>query len=203
MEVVERLGDEQRVDMLEINVSCPNVKAGAIAFGQNKDALYDILIFELYSIDFSWVIPLDSDRGYDGLVLREGFHSSNGIENSLKNKPCSVLEVLISLAERFDFLVDDEDRGDRTRIWFWEMVENLGLLKYSNAYFDEPYGRRMDKINDIHRICERWLDRKFSYTGQGSPFPLDHPNEDQRKADMVSQLNQYVLEKHMYEDELL
>lgn len=42
LEVVERLGDEERVDMLEINVSCPNVKEGAIAFGQNKDALFDI-----------------------------------------------------------------------------------------------------------------------------------------------------------------
>ena len=41
LEVVERLAD-QKVDMLEINVSCPNVKEGAIAFGQNKDALYDI-----------------------------------------------------------------------------------------------------------------------------------------------------------------
>lgn len=41
LEVVERLGDT-RADMLEINVSCPNVKEGAIAFGQNADCLYDI-----------------------------------------------------------------------------------------------------------------------------------------------------------------
>ena len=41
VEVVERLGD-QPVDMLEINVSCPNVKEGGIAFGQNPDALYEI-----------------------------------------------------------------------------------------------------------------------------------------------------------------
>lgn len=41
VEVVERLGDEP-VDMLEINVSCPNVKEGGIAFGQNPDALYEI-----------------------------------------------------------------------------------------------------------------------------------------------------------------
>ena len=40
-EVVERLGNEP-VDMLEINVSCPNVKEGAIAFGQKADALYNI-----------------------------------------------------------------------------------------------------------------------------------------------------------------
>lgn len=41
IEVVERLSDEP-VDMLEINVSCPNVKEGAIAFGQNPDALANI-----------------------------------------------------------------------------------------------------------------------------------------------------------------
>lgn len=41
LEVVERLGDT-KADMLEINVSCPNVKEGAIAFGQNADCLYDI-----------------------------------------------------------------------------------------------------------------------------------------------------------------
>ncbi|WP_434311570.1 dihydroorotate dehydrogenase [Hominifimenecus sp. rT4P-3] len=34
LEVVERLSDEP-VDMLEINISCPNVKEGGIAFGQN------------------------------------------------------------------------------------------------------------------------------------------------------------------------
>ena len=39
--VVERLSDEP-VDMLEINVSCPNVKEGAIAFGQNAKALESI-----------------------------------------------------------------------------------------------------------------------------------------------------------------
>lgn len=42
LEVVEKLGDEPAVAMLEINVSCPNVKEGAIAFGQKADALYNI-----------------------------------------------------------------------------------------------------------------------------------------------------------------
>ncbi len=41
LEVVERLADAP-VSMLEINVSCPNVKEGAIAFGQKADSLYDI-----------------------------------------------------------------------------------------------------------------------------------------------------------------
>ncbi len=41
VEVVERCADAP-VDMLEINVSCPNVKEGAIAFGQKAEALYEI-----------------------------------------------------------------------------------------------------------------------------------------------------------------
>ena len=41
VEVVERLADTD-VSMLAINVSCPNVKEGAIAFGQKADELFDI-----------------------------------------------------------------------------------------------------------------------------------------------------------------
>lgn len=41
IEVVDRLRDTE-ADMLEINVSCPNVKEGAIAFGQKTEALYSI-----------------------------------------------------------------------------------------------------------------------------------------------------------------
>lgn len=39
LDVVERLADEPRVDMLEINISCPNVKEGGIAFGQDPKAV--------------------------------------------------------------------------------------------------------------------------------------------------------------------
>lgn len=41
IETVERLGDTE-VDMLEINISCPNVKEGGIAFGQDPAMAEDI-----------------------------------------------------------------------------------------------------------------------------------------------------------------
>ena len=41
IETVERLSDTD-VDMLEINISCPNVKEGAIAFGQKADSVFSI-----------------------------------------------------------------------------------------------------------------------------------------------------------------
>lgn len=39
IEVVDRLASKKRVDMLEINISCPNVKEGGIAFGQDPKAV--------------------------------------------------------------------------------------------------------------------------------------------------------------------
>lgn len=41
VDVVERLSEED-VDMFEINISCPNVKEGGIAFGQNANTVEDI-----------------------------------------------------------------------------------------------------------------------------------------------------------------
>jgi dihydroorotate dehydrogenase (NAD+) catalytic subunit len=41
VEVVERLASEE-VDLLEINISCPNVKAGGIAFGQKPEMAEEI-----------------------------------------------------------------------------------------------------------------------------------------------------------------
>lgn len=41
VEVVERLAEEN-IDMLEINISCPNVKAGGIAFGQKPEMAEEI-----------------------------------------------------------------------------------------------------------------------------------------------------------------
>lgn len=41
LDVVEKLSDAD-IDMMEINISCPNVKEGAIAFGQKANSVYDI-----------------------------------------------------------------------------------------------------------------------------------------------------------------
>ena len=46
LDVVERLG-ETDVDMLEINISCPNVKAGALAFGQDPKVAKQPVIMKL------------------------------------------------------------------------------------------------------------------------------------------------------------
>ena len=41
LDAVKKLAD-QKVDLLEINISCPNVKEGGIAFGQKPESAYEI-----------------------------------------------------------------------------------------------------------------------------------------------------------------
>ena len=68
--------------MLEINVSCPNVKEGAIAFGQNADSLYEItsrikkvakqpVIMKLSPnvTDIASIAKACQDAGADGISL--------------------------------------------------------------------------------------------------------------------------------------
>ena len=165
---------------------------------------YSILIYELHCIEFHWILDYDSNRSYDGFVLRYGFAGNGGAEvEDPTGKSCTVLEALIGLAQRMDYILDDDDKGDRTRLWFWEMIDNLVLSKYGDDSFVEPYGRDLDRLNEIHDICERWMNREFDYDGYGSPFPLNNPREDQRNLDMMRQMNAYIMEKHMYGDELL
>lgn len=165
---------------------------------------FDILIYELHSIEYEWVLPFDANRSYDGFVLRYQYDDySNLAVDDPTGEHCTVLEALIALAQKMDYILDDEDRGNRTRIWFWEMLDNLGLTAYSNDTFSDPFGRDLDRLNEIHHICDIWMSRGFEYDGVGSPFPLEYPHEDQRTIDLIKQMNAYILEKHMYNDELL
>ncbi len=81
-QAVERLASVDGVDLLEINVSCPNVKEGGIAFGTQAKALYDItsrlkkiakqpLIMKLSPnvTDITEMARAAVDGGADGLSL--------------------------------------------------------------------------------------------------------------------------------------
>ncbi len=65
VEVVEKLAD-QPVDMLEINVSCPNVKHGGIAFGQDPKCLFDITRGKGKTADHHETVPQCNGHRGDG-----------------------------------------------------------------------------------------------------------------------------------------
>ena len=146
---------------------------------------YNHLLWYLFNREFTWIIPNDSNRAYDAMELR--FQFENGMDCSeIDGRPISVLEVLIRLAVDWEHEITyDFRKGDRSSMWFWIMIDNLGLLNYPDNHFNE------DKVEEIIDI---WTTRKFSKTGDGSIFPVKNWGSDQRELEIWMQLQNYIME---------
>lgn len=157
---------------------------------------YEDLINHIFDKEFDEETTIFVDKDYnrieDAIRLREDFIAEQlaredpYLVDIFRNRPCSVLEVLIALAYR----MEDVMEIDRFPTWFWEMLSNLGLEGYDNDHFN----RRT--IRSIDRIINRWLDRNYDYNGKGGLFPLSDPPKDQRDVEIWYQMSTYLVENY-------
>lgn len=153
-----------------------------------KSRSYRELFHILYTKEFVWLVPNDDNRVHDGKDLRYEFLNEEGIEPDERdeywlNLPCSMLELLLSLARELEF-VDDEGT---TVEWFWELLENIGIEDLSDA-------KKIDH-ELVDDILDRVIWRRYNYNGGGGLFPLVYPEKDQRTVELWYQLNAYVIER--------
>ncbi len=155
---------------------------------------YGILLKTLHSIPFFATHERDLNRMDDGYRLRYEYQSFCHMQDSedFYEMKVSVLEVLIGLANRIEDLMYDPDKGDQTLIWFWEMMDNLGFENFT----DEAFGKREWYTFQVEDIVKKWMDRKFQRNGKGSPFPLKTWKYDQRKIELLYQMNDYLNERY-------
>ena len=162
--------------------------------GRYTDISYWVLAKHLWNTDYYWLLDMDANRAFDGIDLRHRYELHGGTYNY--DGPCTVLEMLVGLADRMDQVMDELDGECKTPMFFWEMIDNLNLANYSDFMFEEhpkrvkAYGRRIDQK------LEDWMDRKFDYNGNGGLFPLRNPPEDQRDVEYWYQANAYILENY-------
>ena len=157
---------------------------------------YSELLWNLYDMDFVWVLDIDASRSIDGLDLRKEYFDLFPEEDwvMLMEKSCSVFEMLIALSRRIDGVLGDVNTGDRTRVWFWEMIRNLGLKSYSNIRLE--YDETGEELIDIQIILSRWMNREFDEDGKGSVFPIKEPMHNQRERSIVYQMYDYLMENY-------
>lgn len=169
----------------------------SLVYADDPDLSYFTLMRVLFETRFRWVIDNDENRAVDGMDLRaEYWHQSLYSEESfeeLKDDPPNVLEVLVALAIRIqDEIMWDPDLGDRTSIWFWDMLSNLGLEEMDDESWQEPQDRMivMDALN-------RFMDRNYAYDGScGGAFPRgENVSEDQRNVELWFQSQGYFVDK--------
>lgn len=144
--------------------------------------VYCCLLEYLFDRDYTWCLELDSNMASHGLNLRYEFDPS--MDLGIKN--CSVLEMMIGLSWSWEHEITyDYFIGDRTGLWFWTMIDNLGLSEYDDGRFD---------VDCVGSIIDVWLERSFDYDGKGSPFPLKNATRDQRTLITWLQVNDFVME---------
>ena len=156
---------------------------------QVKNRSYKKLLNQLHSTEFIYILFMDGNRFEDGINLRYRFGRENNYEESmitsyLDDKPCSVLEMLVALSLRCEeHIMSDSDFGNRTAIWFWTMIDNLGLDKMDDANFDR---------HNVEKIIDRLLDRKYERDGTGGLFRISGCNRDLRTVEIWYQMMWYL-----------
>lgn len=152
-------------------------------------ANYSTLLRYLHTIDFTYTIPMDSNREGDGINLRYRFgdetnHSERIISRYLDHHPCSILEMMAALALRCDETIAyDFSVGSRTGLWFWSMIENLGLGDMTDDSFNQ---------NIVDTCIEDFLNRDYAPNGAGGLFTVNHPMHDMRAVEIWYQMNWYM-----------
>lgn len=125
---------------------------------------YKHLLRGLYSREFYSPLELDSNRASWGIWLRRRYMNN---DEAAMIGPCSVLEMMIALAEQID---DHSELNNEECIkrYFWMMVENLGLLGLT----DFAWGPNME--SEFNNRIDILLDRKYGEDGVGSLFPIQN-----------------------------
>lgn len=152
------------------------------------------LLRTLHDKEFYWTVPNDDNRCSDGEHLRTKFEEETGFDTyGYLDKPCSMLEMLVALAIRFEDAMYEPGTRDRTSVWFWEMCENAGLL---DAYLERE---DCDELT-VDDILNRILERTYKRNGAGGLFPLRDTDKDQRNVELWYQMSAYLLENYYSND---
>lgn len=162
---------------------------------EQEDRSYWLLAKDLHSRKFYSIVSHDENRAFDGISLRDEYISEMNYPKYVRlNDECSVLEMIIGLARRMDFETSDpydpEEAESRTTYWFWEMIENLGLIEFDDESYVEYGG-----VDVVDQTIDILLDREYDSDGNGGLFPLEFADGDQRKVELWYQMNSYLMEK--------
>lgn len=155
---------------------------------------YSVLLKMLYDTEFLIFVDEDVNRLSDAEALRRELMGP-------VIRPLSFLEVLIALAKRcheeimYGYSFDHMESS--CSYWFWIMINNCGLNKYTNNYiYGRPYRNRIE--SEINGVIQNIIERKYNYDGKGGLFPLKLPQMDQRFCELWYQMNAYLVENYPF-----
>lgn len=163
--------------------------------GRYTDESYWVLAEALWCTDYYWTIPLDRNRANNSSILRFRYSKLEGGEDPYDGPP-TVLEVFVMLAEDMFNLLDELDGEDRRPMFFWEMIDNLGLTSFTDQLFRDYPEKKELYLRRIQKKLDIWMHREYDYNGTGGLFPLRDPRSDQTKIELWYQMQSYISENY-------
>ena len=155
---------------------------------------HTLLLRDLHNIPFRWSIHMDMYRAKSGINLRADYLEEAGligtsdyIFTEYETTECSVLEMIVALAECFSRDVIGTSYKS-TAQWFWIMIGNLDLLVAVDEHYSPDYVRDRVKV---------FIDRAYQRNGVGGMFPLKRPSKDQRGVDIWHQISEWFRENYL------
>lgn len=155
---------------------------------------YSILMDYLYDCEFVWTIDEDVRRESDGRYLRERFETVSGLIMPKDGLywPASFLEVLVAMSYSLEGILHDPSVKTSPALWFYDMLLNSGLSRYSNDFILYESSYATDVNRNIAATVDRILYRRYARNGAGSLFPPICDGRDMRKMSLWDQLLSYA-----------
>ena len=159
----------------------------------HSNVSYKKLFRVLHSIPFIYIIRNDVNRAVDGKDLRNRFifekrYDDRNLLYLIRGK-CTVLEMIIALAIRCEETIMDDTRyGDRTKQWFWTMLNNLGISNITDEVFDNLYHNK----ECIETHINKFLYHEYEPNGKGGLFYIRNCDKDLRYEEIWTQLCWYL-----------
>ena len=170
-----------------------------LGFSDKELEDYNFLSMDLIKMEFRYTHPMDENRAIDGLKLRQAYYEETGSfigPSSGILEPCTVLEMMVALALRWENqFMRDPEKGNQGKKWFFEMLNNLGLLDCTNKNYQ--YGS--EKL--ILRAIEGFLNRDIDKNGVGGLFPLKSSRKNQKNEQIWNQMMAYLTENYIHSDD--
>lgn len=155
---------------------------------QNPKRNYGQMVKMLHGIDYTPILSMDENRANDGIQLRVEFMNAHGPYGSSTNRgPCTLLEFLVALAMKMNFLMGEEDNQHHTEWYFWRMIRHLGLRKYTDDFWFSCNGEFF-----VEDAADRVINRKYEANGDGGLFPLRGYYGDQRTIETWQQMQYWL-----------
>lgn len=150
-------------------------------------SMYAGLCETLLMVEFEPVIGNDSDRCVDGLDIRREFEGGDYSTELSDESPCSVLEMLVALAERTANLMYEGGEGESPGHYFWVFMRNLGLDKMKDT------GDFRKKQRLIVEILEQFMDPECSDVEIVS---IKHPPKRWTNLEIWKKVNWFLTENY-------